>query len=66
MTGCTGYTDLAELLEDHGDGEQPAGNPVDAGIRIRPDTLSWSANPVTTLRPLASDLNVTARGRVTL
>lgn len=38
-------------------------HPVDASIEIRATNISWCANPVTTLRPLASDLNVTKRGR---
>lgn len=64
MSGCTGTDVTVVLAGNRIDPEQgTAEHPVDTGIVIATRNVSWSANPVCTLRPLASDLNVTKRGR---
>lgn len=61
MTCRTG-TDLAQVL----DAKDQAEHPVDASLAITSRYLAWSANPIVSLRPLASDLNTVRRGRVSI
>lgn len=62
MTGAC-PSDVTKALGGNRDASRPAEHPVDASEVITSRNISWSANPVCTLRPLASDLNVTKRGR---
>jgi hypothetical protein len=59
---CPKGTNLVkELARGHGS-PVTDGLPKDGGI-VAPQDLAWSANPVVSLRPIASDLNTKRRGR---